>query len=756
MILTIPCDCDTRAWEERPGLIVIDISDSLAPTVTAPQSPPLPTHRIDPARAAGLALALTHSQDQLRTEGSPTETPPFSLDGLTETLGRPIAEALGQGLLEPASAAPTDPPPVLLMPADDQPPVLPDNMRIVSVTGRPDPSSPAEPPLAESCLAASALEFLLTPSSEPFGTAFGRLTRQLYGEFDQPDPNARLALIELYLSNGFGAEARALIDNDSGPVVGREPLLGMSDLLENRNSNSRMRLAQMIGCSGPASLLAALAGASDADIRLAASSIALTFTELNAPLRAILGPPLANRLIEANAVDAARVVIGATRRSQWANPSDLDVLDAQLDWVRGLPGDAVARLDYLAGSDVASLQTRLDLALAMGGTVQPSLLAQAESLASAHRNNAAGPDLMDAVARLHARNGAFQSSFETLDRLRSWLPPESAALGQTGTLRDALWRAVGDGADDLALMHSVLNRQDWQDPGLRIATRQTLARRLIDLGLARQAIALLPEGDDTSTRELLAQAYLLLNQPDQALALLAGTESVAGRRLHAQALAARGDTRRAAREFEALDSPAEARSAAILAQDWDSLQRLDGGSESGVDSELDAMGLVMSRRPGYLNAVQPDPSETAAPGSGEPPQPFVERTARADASMPVARQPMPEIGPTGRVQPDAEGSAAVLQGASLPPVAQVTGTASLDPPPTAPIALATDQPPGDSTAIGTRPRAPDPLATRLPASDPYDFDRLGLITRSATLLGESERLRDTLAPLLRPSTSSEP
>ncbi|MCL4674829.1 MAG: hypothetical protein KJZ59_02085, partial [Pararhodobacter sp.] len=459
LTLNIPCNCGTNAWEERPGLIVIDITNRIEPTQAQPPPSPAAVAAVDPARAAGIALAQAHALEQMQMDTPPEEPPLPSLDALTETLGRPIAQALGQGLLEPATSRGSAPP-VLLRPGADAPVDLPENMRIATATDRPDPSAPPASEPRDTCVGAEALDFLLAPATGDFGTTFGRLTRELYGEFDQPRPDIRRALIQHYLSSGFGAEARALIENDSDPVSGRESLLGMSDLLEDRNSNSRLRLAQMIGCTGPTTLLAALAGAPDADIRRSASDIALTFTELDPPLRSILGQDLARRLIEVGATDAARIVIGSTRRSPWSNALELDILEAQLERALGHPADAIARLAHLQGASAQSLQAQLDLALETDSPVSAALLSEAEALASAHRNAAAGPDLMDAIIRLHARDRSFQIGFDALDRLRAWFPENSGAQSRISDLRDDLWGAIAKEGDDLALMHTILNRAD--------------------------------------------------------------------------------------------------------------------------------------------------------------------------------------------------------------------------------------------------------------------------------------------------------
>lgn len=704
LLMTLACNCSLNAWEDRPGLIVIDISDT-APDEEPMPSAPAPSQRppvglsLEAAQAAGETLAEAHAQAQALPAPAIEERPSLSAEAIAESLGLPIARALTQGVLEPAGAHQNTPANALLG-SDHGQNNIPENMRIASVVDRPDPSAPPDEVPSEMCLGAEALDFLLVQRTEPFDAAFGRLTRALYGEFDQPDPQARLALIELYLSSGFGAEARALIANQPDPVAGRDVLLGMSDVLEDRNSNSRLRLAQMIGCSGPSALLAALAGAPHDDIANAATNIAMSFTEMDPALRAIIGRVLAQSLIESRALDAARIVSGSAQRSAWVNRDAFSVIDAQLNQARGHPIEAFARLSFEQASDPVTILAQLALALETGLPLDPEYLASAEALATTERGNEAGPDLMESVILLRARSGAFAAAFENIDNMAAWHPDSTSDLRRVSALRNSVWTSLAEHGDDLALMRNILNRTDWRTPQLDLPTRQALAGRLVDLGLAQPVFALLPDGSDPGSAELLARAYMVLGQHERVLDLTSQASTDQGRRAHAAALAALGRNEDASRAFENLGDHDDAQTAATLAGDWTNVQRLGEQDPTTTGANTAALGQVLDRRPGYLD--QPSSPESIDPGT--------------EAAQ--------EAGPSSQPSP------------ASPPIQPRQNAQQISEPAATPDG-------GDTAVLDIADNSTAELAI-----EEYSFDRLGLITQSATLLDESVRLRATLRQLL--------
>ena len=702
--LSLGCDCDVRAWEERPGLIVLDIANPARGVTPAVRPEIAPVDPLALARAAGATLARARPDAPLSAEAPPPMT--LSADeriALTTDLGISVAQALGQGILEPAvdHVAPQG---GVLQGAEL--PQMPENMSVTSVTDRTvtGPTQGVSPD--PECQGSEVLDHLLDRGATRFPDAYAAVSQQLYGEFDQPDPEAQHALILLYLASGFGAEARALIDNATQPLPGREFALGFADVLEERLSNSRMRLAGGIDCGGVAALAAALAGADTRPVRQHADHIALTFTRLPESLRALLGLDLVRMLTEAGSVDAARIVAESLRGSAWTVPEDAQFAQALLARSRGNVPEAASRLSALPDDNLIAMLERLELALDNGTPVADLVLEDAEALASASRNDASGQGLMAVVIRLRSASTNPTAAFATLDRLQTWLSETGENQRLLGTLRDEAWASVARNVSDRSLIEAVLARDDWRQPDLLLPTRHLLAERLIDLGFSLPAAELLGGEQDPHSRLLSARVALAMGSPNEALTLVSGLADITARELRASALSRAGDHAAAAEEFARMGEVDGAIRAAILAGNWRLVETLR--SQSGEAPQQASLDDLLGRAPGHaetLRSAAPDSDETVQPTAGL-----------------QALQPVEPIEPPSLPAPVVDG----------PPAEAQTPTGAL---------RAADAPVEPLLAAPAAQISPDRDVETL-------FDRMGMIQRSSTLMAESERLRLAVGALV--------
>lgn len=725
LTLVLACRCPITAWEERPGLIVLDIADPEVPPAPPPASPAPHLPRLAASLAdpieAGRSLAREIAARALPEQGDPALPTPIDRNALLRDLGLPVAQAVGQGLLDPAvdtSLASQ----ILEQPAPPANPHLAPNLRITPVTERPDPDAPPLPEPDTRCQTAAALDFLTNGDIADFGEAYGRVSRALYGEFDQPSAQARLELIQLYLVSGFGAEARILLENGADPVAGRDLLLGLADAYEGRNTNSRMRLSQVMNCGGGSAMAALLAGASADETRRQAQDIALAFAQSPAQFRATAGPDIASRLIDAGALNAARVVADAMRRSPWVSPGDMAVIDARLDRMRGLDRAAVERLDLEADprDTVPAMLERLTLALERHQAPPDGFLDDVLAMASAERHTDAGRELMKGLIRLEGRDGSLTAAFSALERLTRWLDDTSENRRLVAELRNETWQNVARRAGETDFIGMVLTRDDWRGEDLTMETREAIARRLLDLGVDTPVRILLASAESETARLLTARAALDQGDATTALALTEDAHGAEAGRLRAEALAALGRNEEAAVHFEALGALEEAARAALHASNWQMLERLAPSVPTAPRGAVGA-SVALSRAPGYLED-RADPLEEAviasAPTAEQPQSDAPPATGGPGADVAANRASLPENMPE-RALPDAHD--------------------------------APDDQHSAVTAVGARaaglPAAGLRAEPRLEGAVP--FDRMGLVTRGRHLVEESERLRDLLAPLLQ-------
>jgi len=492
--LSLACACPVRAWADRPGVVVLDIADPGGPIpepVAAPDHAAAPVRTAPPPPDPGqigwrAGRALAEATRQRAADAATGDNPDAASDPQTGLdpgqalagLAAGMSQALTRGLVVPA--VPAEAAGGLL--AEVAPPIappLPPNLRL---RGPDEPDIPPADPVLPGCPSEAATRFLRQEPDQPLLDTLSRLRGQLYGEFDQPDPEGLLRLSELYLAWGFGAEARQILDNLAGMVDGRDLLLGLADLLDDRQSNARLRLAGLIHCPAPVPLLAALAGAAPESVRSRSLALVPQFQTIPAALRLAIGPQLVERLLGLDAVDAARMVLESLERIAPRDSPDVHRLAAALDRARGQTDRAAQRLDATAGGRLDALQLRLEIALERAEPLPSQVLDDAAVLAEAHRGTETGRAILELVIRHHAAGSRPETGLAWLDRMAGWLEPTPSARARLAALRDLLWQAAADLPDD-RFLGLILSRSDWRDPDLDAPTRARLADRFATLGL---------------------------------------------------------------------------------------------------------------------------------------------------------------------------------------------------------------------------------------------------------------------------------
>lgn len=687
LILDLACACPIRAWQERTGIVVIDIQDEPTTTIAderfegevATQQPSAAPSRDSLARQVGEALARSWRENASAAASEEAPDVDEALGRLPEELVQRFAQAFSQGVLQARTDTASD---SVTLQASDIPQDFPQNLRIVDVASRrrsePELTSLPDP----ACQDSGALDFLLDRPDIDFLRGVSTLGHDLFGEFDQPSDQAFLGLVHHYLAAGFGAEARTLINNFRDPLPGRDLLVGLSDLFEGRMSNSRLRLAQARGCGGVAEMAAVLAQPENMVTPDTAAAIALTFVQLPPPLRAIFAPELVTELLEAGAADTARVVVDSLRSSGWATGEEIALVEAMLEIRRGEAGRAVDRLDPVVLRHVVGTQNWLDIALRQQAPVADDTLDDAEALAAQHRGTDDAIRMMSSVIRLRVLSNLPERALITLDRLESWRLDNSPAAAVIATLRDETWNALARLADDRSLVALSLARTDWLTPNLTLATRQALAGRFLDLGFANAADRLVQAEQDEPSLRLRARAAMLRGEPDIVSGLLEGDLSPDANLLRADAASRLGAHDQATEFLDNAGNLDAAARSAVMQGDWRRLEDLreQGASLPTLDG---AASRFLALAPGVATVLQ-------------------DQTARAPLSRP---QTLPVGEPTS--------------------VAQEEGVAAARP--------------DDSPAT-----AVSPLAGAAEA-----FDSLGMVSRAGVLLAESERLRGVIGQTLQ-------
>ncbi len=733
--LQLNCDCPIEAWTERQGLVVLDIGNPqqsddgthVSFVIASDITTPLRFTESDLARNAGISLAQAWPAGTEHPgfigPAAPHGPMPSPLavserTAVMQQLTTQVAGALAQGILNPSHERPPHAEMIRLVDGANEA-AIPPNLRVMSVLDRADDDAALLPDdLPNACAAAASLDFAIAPAPGNFNTALAARMSNWIGEFDQPEQAVTEELVILYLQHGFGAEARALLENAVHPIVGRDLLLGFSDTIEGRQSNSRLRLAEQHGCGGAATMLAALAGAPLPRIRGHANEIANTYAQAPGILRTALGSALIRILVEAEAIDAGRVVADTLRRTPFARSEDLRMADAMLDRARGESLQAGARLSRDASDDIESVLLRLQIALETSAIVPELVLLNAEAIASMHRLDPLGIDLMAAIIRLRVNSGTPTEALDLIDRLEGWAGGSLHDSQLISELGDMVWFGLALQASDPALLARILNRSDWRDPSFSVETRTALAERLLRFGMTEAAEMLLVAPRAEAERHLLARLHREREEPERALAVLSDDRSDTAESLPAHVLHERGENSASSQIHAGPGAFDSAARTAVPGRDWAMLEEAWAAGGTTTQREL-------------ARALADLTTDTSRE---------VRNSGRAD---------------TGTQQPatDLAGTASAFSSAQLMPAETIAPETSMEPTTTSETpSMAAPVPNGDTASehLAQSLQTSDTLGAWAAISDNApDPDAIpNAMDRGATLLAESEELRAAFAPLL--------
>lgn len=657
LTLQLNCACYASAFAFRPDILVIDIRPGPPPTDSpferqlegaAPLPSPVPANvparlpRPDPRQRVEMPIYDWRSNapavpPQFATAAEPATPPPPpapaapkpQLAALQDQLAREIGRAAAQGLLTPDPAAFADDPPTPPQPPDAGDPApagptsAPDGPEPARMTAQTaldraldSDRKPATTETGAACIPDSQLDLRSWGDDRPAADQIAARRQALVGEFDRPSPDAVVDMMRLYLFLGFGAEARALPAAMQVSVPETQLLSALADIIDRGRASDPGPLRGQADCDGAVALWAVLA-----DPRIAPGTMVNTpavlrsFSALPAPLRRLLGPGLASRLLDRNETDAARAVRDAVTRAAAEPDPEVDLLGARVDLAQGKSEAAAQAITRVAQADspatpdalVLLVETQVDT----GTPLAPALTESIAALQREFRGSVTGRNLARAHLLALGLAGDFDAAFDELSVLRA-----QSQASNTGAA--ALWQLLADhGSDEMVLRHA-LDPKAAPEATRRVHT--VLARRLIELGFPEAGLAWLqPLYPPTEAEQTLAaRADLARGAPDAAAARLAGLSGKEAERLRAEAAAAQGDHSAAAAAFAAADAPDRAGLEAWRAGAWDSAATLAPEAYRAAAS---------------LALPQPDEAGAAPPGPLAAGRALVEQTERTRAAL---------------------------------------------------------------------------------------------------------------------------
>ncbi|MEM6939015.1 MAG: hypothetical protein AAF943_01060 [Pseudomonadota bacterium] len=483
----------------------------------------------------------------------------------------------------------------------------------------------------QSCPTSQEVDLAAWADDRPFHVQIGIARQQLFAEFDRLDAAGALALTQIYLHYGFGAEALQILSL-GGEIAQEKPYLyDIAHILEHGIAPEQNSIDGLLDCETDIALWAMLSNEElDTLNRVDARAALRALSRLPVHLRTFLAPALSQRLLSHGDTSAAAAALrNVERLPQPLQPAG-KLAQAELALDRGDLSEGTNTLaDVIDDNAIQSPEALIRLVETKLATNQP-IDAETAGLIEAYAKELQTADIGPALRRAHVlalvKSNQFDLAFTAMRELGADAnDPDSIELRRQVTTE------VVAAASDVVFLEHVF-AQDLNDiNALAPRPKLTLAERLLELGFPERVDAILqsvPQRPLNPARQMLAaRAALDLKQPEAALLALDNMTDEASETLRAEAQLMAGAHSEAYELFQRINRPEQAVAAAWLA---------DGAtSQSLRDDPLFGPVLALSDLPYDIS---------------ESPDGMLARTASALEESESARQALENLLSTPRLE----------------------------------------------------------------------------------------------------------
>jgi len=389
------------------------------------------------------------------------------------------------------------------------------------------------------CSRTGDLDLSAWETDEDAGTRLGRARSEIFGEFDQIDPNALRDLMLTYLFFGFGAEARAAIQLAPGAAPDEKYLLGLADIFDGNRPLTVNPFAGAHQCDSSAALWAVLAAEEIPD-GTDKESVLRFFSALPPHLRKQLGPDVSNLFVAAGDPSSAAAILRAVTRSGVEDSPGIALAEAGIATLKEDHETAREKLaEAVVSGEEHSAEALVRLVDEHWRSREP-LAPDVPDLAAAYalelRDDALGPELRQAEVVALSLTGSFPEAFDRIMSLRS----VDGRAQQTRAL-SRFMVALAAYSDDVTFLRYALGQAEAAAFPVEADVVLPVADRLLALGFPGQSRDLIERlqaeervGNDGSL--LLARSAIALELPHRAMIDLLGNDSAEADHLRARAL----------------------------------------------------------------------------------------------------------------------------------------------------------------------------------------------------------------------------
>lgn len=591
--LSLNCNCEVESFAQPGNYLVIDIRDPKPDeALLSPRLPPIGIASYRFNLGEGTARArLTHVGDLRRPESlaPPVANPPSAGAGGTlvrssfseQRLLAQIQRATSQGLLTPVAHLVPQPPDSVSEKTETAPSPTPQiNIATTTVIDR-DMASVAsvfdqftnEP----ECLPAEFVAISDWGNDRPFSDQVSQHRIRLFEEFDRLNSAAVTDLAKTYLYFGFGDEARAVLALLSETDEQTDVLLALADVLDDRPVAQGELLSGQSGCSPGSALWSALAQPDDS-VKINSDAVLQGFSHLPRHLRQQLGPRFSRQFNSLGRRELASDVLRAVDRSADSSGPPHDLAAAEIEIATGQSEAAVEKMEKVVVSDSElspeALIKLIDTLEAERRPLRPDFPELAAAYAAEHRLG----ELEAELRRIHATSLAMVGRFDEAFRVLGELMELGSKIASDRATNSVL-NSLTENADDVTFLTFVLPRAKSDGIALSSQLETKMAERLLSLGFAEQAYAMLkPARSDTlSKKEQLLRAEIALANglPHRAMIEVLNLKSLEASEIRARAMRANGDFDTAGQVLLDAARPETAARNLWLGDAWESLPTIE-------------------------------------------------------------------------------------------------------------------------------------------------------------------------------------
>jgi len=431
--------------------------------------------------------------------------------------------------------------------------------------------------------------------TKPAAQRIATLRGQLVGEFDRIRPAVLGKLVRLYIVEGFGAEARELIDSYHNSLSRPDILKDLATLVETGRLPPGNSLSQQNGCPGASNFWGFLATLKAAPVaKQGLDRLIKSLAPLPIDLRMRVGAIILSRLLDANQIVEATEVVRLIERAPATRPPVYEFEKARYELLRGRQKIAVQALTKLAYSRTSRSDRALLLLLHQNMTSASVVLGPTLQYARARafqlRNDPLGKELLRTVLSIMAKQQMQTNAFQILDHERDAGMISTRMFEQ---ISDVIFLSYNIKAlDGAAFVSNFFKyRQSHAIDKLSDAVRHHVALGLLAVNLPENALEII--GGVTpdmgkNDRILLGRIYLQLGRPMMALEAVHGLSAPAALPVRRRALDQSGSVKQAADMLKAGETDRRAQDLAWQASRWEMVLSASVASRRFVASERQA------------------------------------------------------------------------------------------------------------------------------------------------------------------------